>query len=1066
MKNNVCKFMVILCSICIMTTLFSVGASAAFSDTQGHWAQSAIDKWSNLGIIQGYDGQFSPDESITRGQMAVIIDNIMKYKTKSTNNFSDLGKDFYTDAVLKANRAGVILGDSTLVRPKDNITREEAVVMLGRALGLDKLNTSKNVFSDSSNISTWAMGYVNAMSDKGYVNGANGKFNPKAPITRAETIKILNNAISMICNGEKEYTGDVTGIVIINTPNVVLKNMKIDGSLIISEGVGLGDATLNNVKINGKTVVRGGGENSIHIIGDSDIASIIIEKTDDGSIRVVTADGTIVKSVFIDDGKDDVILTGSFDSVILSAEVNVKAVGAHIQKVEVSAQKSNLTVDNKSTVKNLTIKESATKSKIEINGKVEKAEVNADGIIINGNKPSIVNIGNKVTDKPFDSNGKPIGGDSETPDNGGGAGGGGSVTPPTVPVSSIKMDQAAIKLTSQGDTGKIIATIEPSNATNKNITWTTSNQDIATVNNGVVTPLKEGKATITATTEDGKITATCEITVSARTPVVSRVSSISELNSKLSKSQSGDEIIVSDNITANESINVPQDVTVTIDEGKTLTINGALTNNGTISTKSPSAPEANVLRARAYSEISYEVDSLSTEASPLVIGSTGVLTVKAGASIDFENYNDIVTPTQNSVILYEGAKVSVGGKQYIGDSSDGALIKLTNFAGSDKPVAGYFMDGYKQYLLLVINEKAEVLKSDNNVLDIFLLVKAAINGGTAAELTIPNFDIIAPTVGSVCIESNAILNEGNNKIVSESNTESIFNATGGDEDNRRGIRFYKLQDSLTVSIRGDAKMNRAFNQAIIYPEFFPSDDFHKKSLDPTLTINFEPMAGDFIEDPWNGTTPQFGKTYKMYRQKWILDDPTVTINTKFMHEYTSQGFSVNSLVARRVGDNINFNVIYNSKTQMYTSIFDPPNATCLSVNTGIIAPGDEANLSFNIPTNKVAGIKILTIGFSADSRNYISFDASQIAGLIYAENVALDNAITKIINAGTDTMAATILENAELLCLDLTAYNGLSDKGSVIDAMVGLDKADKVTIISTFNEAVKNATKPAESDSN
>lgn len=49
-------------------------ARAAFSDTAGHWAETAIDKWSQqYGIIQGYeDGTFRPDNSITRGAFAVF----------------------------------------------------------------------------------------------------------------------------------------------------------------------------------------------------------------------------------------------------------------------------------------------------------------------------------------------------------------------------------------------------------------------------------------------------------------------------------------------------------------------------------------------------------------------------------------------------------------------------------------------------------------------------------------------------------------------------------------------------------------------------------------------------------------------------------------------------------------------------------------------------------------------------------------------------------------------------------------------------------------------------------
>ncbi len=61
----------------------------------------------------------------------------------------------------------------------------------------------------------------------------------------------------------------------------------------------------------------------------------------------------------------------------------------------------------------------------------------------------------------------------------------------------------------------LIATVQPSNATNKNVVWTSSNTAIATVTNGVVTGVTPGTAVITVTTVDGGFTATCSITIIA-----------------------------------------------------------------------------------------------------------------------------------------------------------------------------------------------------------------------------------------------------------------------------------------------------------------------------------------------------------------------------------------------------------------------------------------------------------------------------------------------------------------------------------------------------------------------
>lgn len=88
-----------------------------------------------------------------------------------------------------------------------------------------------------------------------------------------------------------------------------------------------------------------------------------------------------------------------------------------------------------------------------------------------------------------------------------------TVKNPVVKVKGVKISKktAIIK---NGKTITLKATISPSNATNKAVTWKTSDKKIATVtSNGVVKGVKKGKTTIIATTKDGKKTAKCAVTV-------------------------------------------------------------------------------------------------------------------------------------------------------------------------------------------------------------------------------------------------------------------------------------------------------------------------------------------------------------------------------------------------------------------------------------------------------------------------------------------------------------------------------------------------------------------------
>jgi|GEM_PF-131186 Bacterial surface proteins containing Ig-like domains len=85
----------------------------------------------------------------------------------------------------------------------------------------------------------------------------------------------------------------------------------------------------------------------------------------------------------------------------------------------------------------------------------------------------------------------------------------------TTPVTGVELDKTELTLT-EGDTETLTATVVPADADNMNVTWSSSNEAIAKVANGVVTAVAEGNATITVTTAEGNFTATCAVTVEKR----------------------------------------------------------------------------------------------------------------------------------------------------------------------------------------------------------------------------------------------------------------------------------------------------------------------------------------------------------------------------------------------------------------------------------------------------------------------------------------------------------------------------------------------------------------------
>ncbi|MDR3294705.1 MAG: S-layer homology domain-containing protein [Clostridiales Family XIII bacterium] len=329
----------------------NTGAPAAsFNDTAGHWGAGAVAKWSALNILAGYEnGSFLPDNSITRGEFAVILDRVMRYEDTATNSFSDLDNAFYTDAILKANAAGIIKGDAGgTVRPKANITREEAAVLFARAFAFDEAGGG-GAFNDASQISSWAAGLVSVMAQKNFIQGSNGTFRPKAGITRAEVVTILNNAVAGFYTQPGTYTVNTPGVVIVNAGGVTLEASSA-GTLILAEGIGSGTVTLTNVKVSEKATIRGGGET--HVAGGS-IATLAVDKLK-GAEKIIAAADAAIGTLHIVKGGQSVTLTGKFGDVRVDDKAPVHFVAATANTVTVTAEGAVISIDKDSSIATLT----------------------------------------------------------------------------------------------------------------------------------------------------------------------------------------------------------------------------------------------------------------------------------------------------------------------------------------------------------------------------------------------------------------------------------------------------------------------------------------------------------------------------------------------------------------------------------------------------------------------------------------------------------------------------------------------------------------------------------------
>ena len=228
--------------------------AAAFTDTTGHWAEGAINQWSqNYGIIQGYeDGTFRPDNSITRGAFAGILDRFFHFLAVSpAGTFSDLAGNYWEQEILKLNAAGVYLGNNGKALAADSITRQQAVTMVARAFGIQS-TTSVLPYTDAASVSEYAIPAVAEFTARGWLNDStDGRFRPTDPITRAEIVHLFSNMIQLLIQTPGTYSENVDGSVMISsTDGATLTHMTVTGDLILAPGV-TGPVTLDSVTVGG-----------------------------------------------------------------------------------------------------------------------------------------------------------------------------------------------------------------------------------------------------------------------------------------------------------------------------------------------------------------------------------------------------------------------------------------------------------------------------------------------------------------------------------------------------------------------------------------------------------------------------------------------------------------------------------------------------------------------------------------------------------------------------------------------------------------------------------------------
>lgn len=311
-------------------SLLTVGASAVeptYGDIAGHWAEASIERWSGHGIIQGNNGKFNPNGQLTCAHFAAILARLLKLPAAKDAGFSDNTPDaWHYDAINRCAAAGILKGNlNGTVTPNAPITRERAMVMLGRALGIEPIeNPDLTQFADGAQVASYARGMLAALIRAGIVGGVTAdQLAPQNNITRAATVTILDRAIGtyadkagetvnangkgivLVVADDVTVTGEVNKLLVpANDIEVTVKGSKNIDDITVSgdnSKVILDNASADNVTLDGE-------KSAVETKNGAKIDNVIMSENASGA-TVDVGSGTTVGNV--ENHAEDATVTGS-----------------------------------------------------------------------------------------------------------------------------------------------------------------------------------------------------------------------------------------------------------------------------------------------------------------------------------------------------------------------------------------------------------------------------------------------------------------------------------------------------------------------------------------------------------------------------------------------------------------------------------------------------------------------------------------------------------------------------------------------------------------------------------
>ena len=370
----------------------AAGTGSTLPELDGHWSQSAFERWHAYGIVEGDSRGMRPDANMTVGEFAAILSRAMGYTETVENPYADLkGTEWYAPYILQLTAAGILQGDGTNCNAEEPMNRERATVLFARALGIrPTAQPDLSGFVDGKDAADWSAGYIDAMAKDGIIQGVgNQTLALGSSITRGSVVKILDSSVAEYAVEEgATIDQDVDGILLVAADDITVDGAAVSGNLLVAPKAGEANLTVKNARL-------------------------------ERDLRVSTHGATL--TVADSQVEGDVALSGDRASLTLGS-------GAQLARLAVDGAGSSVSVESGASVETLTARAAV---KVDNQGAINKAEVQADNVVLDGKRPAHVEVADDVA-PPQNSEGEEVtdSEDSQEPGQGGGGsgGGGGSVS--------------------------------------------------------------------------------------------------------------------------------------------------------------------------------------------------------------------------------------------------------------------------------------------------------------------------------------------------------------------------------------------------------------------------------------------------------------------------------------------------------------------------------------------------------------------------------------------------------------------------------------------------------------